>query len=62
MRKRLEDTEPTKFENRANFVARLRRTVTYLNENNWEHAYDLCNNQIKRANAVIYLRGAKCKW
>ena len=62
VRQRLEDTEPESFENRAQFLVRLRRCVAWLNDNNHEHQLYLCTNQKERAQDVLDLQGAKTKW
>ena len=56
---RLSLTAPTSLESRAQFVKRLRRTVTW---NASAHGKKLCCNQKDRAKAVKKLRGARCKW
>ena len=61
LRQRLMDTEPTTFEDRAAFVARLRRAVTWLNTHESEYGKGLCTNQKQRAQEVMALQGAKCK-
>ena len=49
-------------ETREAFIARLRRTVNWLNEHRWEDALKLCTNQKERAADVHLLKGAKTKW
>ena len=55
-------TAPTGLETRAAFVERLRRTVTWMNNNLRAQGRLLCNNQKARARAVKKLKGARCKW
>jgi hypothetical protein len=62
LRGRLADMEPTQFEDRTAFVSRLRRTVAWHNLERCEHAKELCCNQKTRAEEVMSLKGAKCKW
>ena len=62
LRARLAETEPVEFEDRAAFVVRLRRTVTWLNNNRGGFAMKLCTNQQVRACEVLALSGAKCSW
>ena len=50
------------YETRKHFVARLRRTVQWLNDNKWQQALRLCTNQKKRAKEVQELLGAKSSW
>ena len=62
LRQRLEDTAPVKFEKRAAFLVRLRRTVTWMNRNWAEEAKRLCTNQKVRGQAVEDLDGARSSW
>ena len=62
LRIRLQDTAPANLESRGSFVTRLRRCVTWLNENKAEQVLRMCNNQKERAKAVKELDGAKCAW
>ena len=62
LRQRLEETAPVKCEKRAEFLKRLRRTVTWLNVNCRADGRTLCCNQKDRANKVLLLKGAKCEW
>ena len=62
LKKRLEETAPAEIEKRADFVKRLRKTVTWMNDNLQDEALALCTNQKERANAVKNLRGAFCRW
>ena len=62
LRSKLEQTEPEEIEKRPEFLARLRRVVTWLNDNAREEALLLCTNQKVRAKAVLKLRGAKTHW
>ena len=47
---------------REQFLVRLRRSVTWLNDNKAGLVLELCTNQKVRANDVIDLRGAKSRW
>ena len=62
LRQRLEETAPVKCEKRAEFLKRLRRTVTWLNANCRAEGRTLCCNQKDRANRVLLLKGAKREW
>ena len=62
IRQRLEKFSPEAMESRSEFVQRLRRTVTWLNENSSADAVSLCTNQKVRARQVKSLEGARCKW
>ena len=62
MRERLEQAAPEGLETRGAFIARLRRTVNWLNEHRWEDCLKLCTNQDERAVDVKLLEGAKTKW
>ena len=62
LRQQLQDTEPHDYENRPSFLVRLRRCVAWLNENQAKKMLNLCTNQKERANDVLKLGGAKCKW
>ena len=62
LRQRLEQTEPDEIEGRAEFLARLRRTVHWLNERQAEALQEMCSNQKKRAADVLEMNGAKTKW
>ena len=62
LQQRLSLTAPVKLEPRAAFLKRLRRTVTWLNDNARDHGKQLCTNQKKRASSVKQLKGARCKW
>ena len=62
IRQRLEKFSPETMESRSEFVQRLRRTVTWLNENSSADAVSLCTNQKVRARQVKSLEGARCKW
>ena len=59
---RLDEQAPAEAETRAQFLLRLRRTVTWMNVR-WQQAGKrLCRGQKKRATAVLRLKGAKCKY
>ena len=62
LQQRLSLTSPVTMEPRTLFLKRLRRTVTWLNNNAREHGKMLCTNQKERARAVKKLKGARCKW
>ena len=49
-------------ETRDSFLARLRRTVDWLNQNRREGATELCTNLKTRAHDVKELAGARTKW
>jgi hypothetical protein len=53
---------PTKLESRSDFLRRLRRTVSWLNQNARAKGRNLCTNQKKRARQVLHLKGARCKY
>ena len=62
LRQRLEQTEHDEVEGRAEFLARLRRTVRWLNEDQAEALQEMRCNQKKRAADVFELNGAKTEW
>ena len=62
LRDSLEQAAPEDLETRDAFIARLRRTVNWLNEHRWEDGLKLCTNQKERAADVKLLEGAKTKW
>ena len=62
LRQRLEQTEPDEVEGRAEFLARLRGTVRWLNEDQAEALQEMRWNQRKRAADVLELNGAKTEW
>ena len=62
VRQRLQATEPVEHEDRPAFLARLRRTVDWLNDNCHADLLTLCTNQKKRARDVLDLSGAKCSF
>jgi len=55
-------TAPVEMERRADFVKRLRRTATWMNNNAREHMRGLSRNQKKRAKQVLKLQGARCSY
>ena len=59
---RLDETAPTEMETRSEFLARLRRTVHWLNEHAADDALTLAQNQKQRADDVQKLKGARSKW
>jgi len=62
LQQRLFLTAPVALESRPAFLKRLRRTVTWLNNNARDRGKKLCTNQKERARAVKKLEGARCKW
>ena len=60
-RLRLDQTAPACAESRAQFLQRLRRTVSWLNSRQRLEGRKPCRCQKRRARAVLQLRGAKCK-
>jgi hypothetical protein len=62
LKTRLNTTAPTDMESRKEFLLRLRRTVTWLNDNAWGDGLKLCTNQKVRAKDVLKLKGARSKW
>jgi hypothetical protein len=62
IRMRLDETAPAHMETRSEFLARLRRTVHWLNEHAADDALKLARNQKERANRVKELKGARCQW
>ena len=62
LRQRLEETEPEYFEDRPEFLKRLRRTVDWINIHCQVDGVSLCRNQKERARSVLKLKGAKCRW
>ena len=62
LKQRMVHTDPDVFENRADFLARLRRQVASLNDNKGDELLQMCTNQKERAEEVEKLLGAKCQW
>ena len=62
IKERMLETEPEAMETRAEFLARLRRQVHWLNDTKHDHLLILCTNQKQRGQEVEELLGAKCKW
>ena len=62
LRQKLEANAPVVFEGRSQFLARLRRTVRWLNQNCREEALKCCNSQKARAKNVLELKGARTHW
>ena len=62
IRQHLEGHAPVEIEARAQFLQRLRRAVTSLNENCQDEIMALCANQKEHALEVQELSGAKCQW
>ena len=61
LRARLADTEPTKFESRTEFIARLRRAVAWINNHRAEYLKNLCMSQKERASDVLDAKGARTR-
>ena len=62
LRQLLTEREPTQRETRAEFLLRLRRTVSWMNDNEKENMLRLCRNLKERADDVLENLGAKTKW
>ena len=62
LRERLEARAPDDMETRESFLARLRRTVDWLNRNRVEGSTQLCTNLKTRAHELKELAGARTKW
>jgi hypothetical protein len=64
LRDRLVASEPQAIETRPEFLTRLRRAVTWLNEGQHDELLHLCNNLKERARAVLNAHppGGKTKW
>ena len=64
VRERLQETEPVEIESRAAFVARLRGSVTWINDNKSDELLNLCTNHKERARDVLSAnpRGGTRKW
>ena len=62
LRQRLDASAPEKIETRGMFIRRLRRTVTWMNDNLADDGRHLCTNQKERAAEILLLKGAKCKF
>ena len=62
LRERLEARAPDDMETRESFLARLRRTVDWLNRNRVERSTQLCTNLKTRAHELKELAGARTKW
>ena len=62
LRQRLNATAPDEQEMRASFVARLRKTVNWMNANLADEGKNMCTNQKVRAKDIISVKGAKSKW
>ena len=59
----LHETAPEALEAREEILARLRRTVTWMNENWRADALHLATIQKERARAVLYeTQGASTRW
>ena len=64
LKKRLDETAPTETESRAQFLVRLRRQVTWLNDNKGDDALKLCQNMKTRCKDVLKMDppGSRTKW
>ena len=62
LRERLASTQPTEFEDRDAFVARLKNAVTWINNNRRKQLLRYCNNQKERAAAVLHEKGNRTDW
>lgn len=64
LRQRLDEHAPTEIETRAAFLARLRGTVSWMNEHLREEALSCCDMMKKRARAILDpgVCGARCKY
>jgi len=60
LKKELADKAPVAIEKRAEFLTRLRRTVTRMNQNGG--FANASSGQKERADDVIELSGARTKW
>ncbi len=61
LRSRLAETQPTTFEDRDVFFARLRAAVAWVNRNRAEFLHKLCNCQAEWASDVLAANGARTK-
>ena len=61
LRQRLEDNAPEGFEDRQQFLQRLRRTVTWMNDNLQDEALACIASFKRRAAEVADLGGARCR-
>ena len=61
LKDRVLETAPKDMETRAEFLARLRRQVHWLNDVMHDHLLKLCTNQKERGREIEELLGAKCK-
>ena len=59
VRARLAATEPTAFENRARFIARLRNAVAWVNQNRAGYLRYICSAQKEWAQDVLDQKGAR---
>ena len=62
LKARMLETEPEALESRAEFVLRLRRQASWLNDTKGDELLTLCTNQKKRVREVEHLKGAKCHY
>ena len=61
LRARVAETEPESREGRADFIARLRNAVAWVNSNRADYLQHLCNSQKDRARDVIAQDGGRTK-
>ena len=59
VRARIDDTEPIEFEDRDDFVARVRLAVRWVNANRSQLLLELCSDQKSRAREVLKLEGSR---
>ena len=61
LRARVAETEPESREGGADFIARLRNAVAWVNSNRADYLQHLCNSQKDRARDVIAQDGGRTK-
>ena len=63
LRQKLLENDPVEFEGRPEFLKRLRRTVTWLNDNAGDEGVHVATNLKERASEVQQKqKGARCRW
>ena len=62
LRDRLFETMPAHAQSRADFIARLRHAVDWLNRNRHSRLLELCDNQKERASDVLENLGGRTQW
>lgn len=62
LRQRLDAEAPADIETRADFVKRVRRTVSWMNRRRHFDMLKLCTNQRTRCRSVLQLKGARTQW